>query len=1811
MFVPQQATRKSRARRSSLSLKRRNGIEAVAGKRGSDASNESLGDVSISRKLLGVFGRRKSNDASDEEMDPKRRIRTSLSEEGSQVYKSDAPNVYNSMNNGVAADQRMDDRRGRSRNSASSVHSRSSGSSSASPKPARSNIVRRAIRRLSLGKITLPESFSVYFDGRELGSISFKKPNPRVATVRTSLLAEFPQLAGSEFYFWHSKDVADSVDLEDEEITRVKYCLAGNMLFIASKEFMNQEGDFSEMQLSEGELREISPAAERVVRSCVRLLENAVFTQAPDSSNSDLPKMARPCVRYIKQVARATVDSRPTPEHPGNPNIKWYILELLLHRIEEVVVRSNSRQEFAEWWFYHRDQKVLMEIIGNIQQEFRRSPNLHADHPVFFFRFQKASPGAESIVHVLDRVTLIEFAGAKHDTDREKLANYLGVSQEHLRNEILTKREGIFGYNAQEGPLFKPRVTKSINGRLDSAELKATHARTPTINAPELNADLAPKRRIGSAELKATLAPLFDLQDKSVDEDIKGFCPGTREWALKAFDDWIADYRTSHRSFIFTGSSGSGKTFLASKLVRARSEQILAYHFCRHDDNRLRDPKVMLLSLIYQLSLQSPHFDNRIRKILAEKGFNRKQLLGQSMSTQTIFCDLLASPLSEISVPTSDRFVIVIDGIDEAKDGVDGCNEILDTIQGMFNRLPGWVLFFFTTKPKLPILKKLRKFNAILMTPTADQNEDDFKRFFEVSFLRDHPDDHRFNNEELSSMLTYNAGESFFFCTVVLQKLKDCKSKNSFEELTMFNLEYLLKRECSEVCEDNSTLFWGIVKLCMVAVKPLNLEVLRDLLDCEIETIFVVLERANSFFVQKDSVIRFVHKVSKDWLLNALGTSNQGRVRSERRVSFSGSDQKKVRSAGKAFNEVSICHAFFARQVKRLMLDNDDESTDIMEETRELLFRYGVHHLANGNMLSEAKELILNPSWLLSHATDLDSIVDSCELLSEVDQMLVLLARAVSLSGEATRIDHRQLIGQLVGRLIAVTGDGHSDDSVRKCMIDFLNNLRSHDYGFQWWCPVGPTWDQAEQAYLRTMVGHKDSIQSVAWHSDGRRCASGSWDGDIRVWDTLTGNCSHTLSGHNNTVWVVDWEPNGCRLASGSLDRSVRIWNIDTNTCVAVLDGHADCVWDARWSQDAKAIASASKDQTIRIWDPSTGLCLQTLSGSGGLVYSIAWEGGLSSRICSGSTDNHVRIWDTQNGVLLAKLEGHRDWVRSVDWCKTGRHIVSASADQTVRVWDVETFECEHVLMGHTSTVWSVSKSSDGRYVVSGSSDGTVRVWDCASGREEQVLQGHKGAVWSVAFCPDSKRVLSGSADKSLIVWDASVGVVNATISGHVKPIWCIDVSKDGAKIVSGSADKTARLWNAHSGVCEKVFSGHTGPVFAIKFSMDGKLVATGSSDNSAAVYRLHTGDRRFHLVGHTSAIWCVAWSVDDSTVFTGSKDTTIRVWDAITGKCRNIINGHTNDVKGIAISLDGLRLASASTDATIRVWDVSKSTCISVLSREDAGCLCVDWHPEDTELLVAGYTSGSVCVWNTSKCEREIDFLPGHSRRTNAVSWSPDGQNIASVSSDKEIRIWSMDGHQCVRKIQAGTGGIFGVVCKERYFVSCGADKSIRLFNPINGRCESVLAGENRNSLGILDMALSKNGKYAVSGSRQRVVQIWNAESGVCEKTCIGHTNWVHSVYFDESGQRVLSRSDDGTTRLWDVESGDCIVVSEDEDMTPEGFVAVSKTAICNLSQFGAPGQPVGVLCEKVRVEKDLACGWIGKNVYFFRLMGKKPNSE
>ena len=120
-----------------------------------------------------------------------------------------------------------------------------------------------------------------------------------------------------------------------------------------------------------------------------------------------------------------------------------------------------------------------------------------------------------------------------------------------------------------------------------------------------------------SSSLKTILDPLnFDLE---INGAVERFCEGTREWAFADFDNWVENQSRS-RVFVLSGDAGMGKTGIMSKLVRSRTDTVLAHHFCRHDDSRKRDPKHVLCSIAYQISLSIPAY----RTALESMGLKRR-----------------------------------------------------------------------------------------------------------------------------------------------------------------------------------------------------------------------------------------------------------------------------------------------------------------------------------------------------------------------------------------------------------------------------------------------------------------------------------------------------------------------------------------------------------------------------------------------------------------------------------------------------------------------------------------------------------------------------------------------------------------------------------------------------------------------------------------------------------------------------------------------------------------------------------------------------------------------------------------------------------------------------------------------------------------------------------------------------------------------------------------------------------------------------------------------------------------------------------
>jgi WD40 repeat protein len=75
-----------------------------------------------------------------------------------------------------------------------------------------------------------------------------------------------------------------------------------------------------------------------------------------------------------------------------------------------------------------------------------------------------------------------------------------------------------------------------------------------------------------------------------------------------------------------------------------------------------------------------------------------------------------------------------------------------------------------------------------------------------------------------------------------------------------------------------------------------------------------------------------------------------------------------------------------------------------------------------------------------------------------------------------------------------------------------------------------------------------------------------------------------------------------------------------------------------------------------------------------------------------------------------------------------------------------------------------------------------------------------------------------------------------------------------------------------------------------------------------------------------------------------------------------------------------------------------------------------------------------------------------------------------------------------------------------------------------------------------VWSIALSPDGKKVVSGSEDGAVRLWDIDTCKLIKTWTGHTKRVMSVCWSRDSRRVLSGSDDGTARQWDVQSGETI---------------------------------------------------------------------
>jgi WD40 repeat protein len=122
------------------------------------------------------------------------------------------------------------------------------------------------------------------------------------------------------------------------------------------------------------------------------------------------------------------------------------------------------------------------------------------------------------------------------------------------------------------------------------------------------------------------------------------------------------------------------------------------------------------------------------------------------------------------------------------------------------------------------------------------------------------------------------------------------------------------------------------------------------------------------------------------------------------------------------------------------------------------------------------------------------------------------------------------------------------DMYTRLCWCPQGNQLAisTRDNAVTLWSPTTPAGTQ-DKILTTTGSGAYHCVDSMSWSRDGRRLAAAYYkliprENVIKLWDIKDGKVVMTLEAHTFNIYSLAWNPSGSMLASGSSDGEARIW---------------------------------------------------------------------------------------------------------------------------------------------------------------------------------------------------------------------------------------------------------------------------------------------------------------------------------------------------------------------------------------------------------------------------------------------------------------------------------------------------------------------------------------------------------------------------------------------------------------------------------------------------------------------------------------------
>ena len=278
---------------------------------------------------------------------------------------------------------------------------------------------------------------------------------------------------------------------------------------------------------------------------------------------------------------------------------------------------------------------------------------------------------------------------------------------------------------------------------------------------------------------------------------------------------------------------------------------------------------------------------------------------------------------------------------------------------------------------------------------------------------------------------------------------------------------------------------------------------------------------------------------------------------------------------------------------------------------------------------------------------------------------------------------------------------------------------------------------------------------------DGESLATAGFDRVIRIWDLKTSRPRVKLVGHIDTVSSLAFSPNGRILASASADKTVKLWEVSSGRERFTLSGHKAKVRSLSFSSAGKSLASADIDGKIRVWDVATGRLRFDVSEPSRAYETFVTFVPNQEVLVAATVARGITAWDLSQDHPIRLVQA-RDYsptrILGVAISPDGS-VIATPRDNGYVVFQnpLTGDECRPQIAAHAPSIQSTTLLPNGPFALL-LSDGTIDLRDPLTTERRALLIDPEGAIKGLRFTSNGLTLLSYVNSDAFRLWDVATG---------------------------------------------------------------------------------------------------------------------------------------------------------------------------------------------------------------------------------------------------------------------------------------------------------------------------------------------------------------------------------------------------------------------------------------------------------------------